>query len=86
MTGSLDIRGRVLPVGGVTSKIEAAIESGLTKVLIPKTNAEDVYLSKERKKKIEIINVENIVDVLQNILKDCKAKKELLKKMRKQYK
>jgi len=86
MTGSLDIRGRVLPVGGITSKIEAAIESGLTKVLIPKSNVEDVYLSKDRKKKIEIIEVENIVDVLQNIMKDCKAKKELLRKMKKQYK
>ncbi len=28
MTGSLSVRGQVLPVGGVTAKIEAAAESG----------------------------------------------------------
>lgn len=39
MTGSLSIRGDVLPIGGVTHKIEAAIEAGLKKVLIPTDNA-----------------------------------------------
>ncbi len=79
MTGSLDVRGKVLPVGGVTGKIEAAIESGLKKVLIPKANAQDVYL---KKKKIEVIEVEDLAEVLQHSLKDCAAKKKLLKKMR----
>ncbi len=86
MTGSLDIRGRVLPVGGVTAKIEAAIESGIRKVLIPRANSQDVYLSKDKKKKVEIIEVDNIVDVLKVILQDSKKKKELLKKMEKQFK
>ena len=35
LTGSLSVRGQVLPVGGVTAKIEAAAETGVTKVLIP---------------------------------------------------
>lgn len=85
MTGSLDIRGRVLPVGGVTAKIEAAVESGIKKVLIPKANREDVYLSKETLKKVRIIEVENIVDVLEIVLKDCKEKKSLLRKLGKQF-
>ncbi len=80
MTGSLDVRGRVLPVGGVTSKIEAAIDSGIKKILIPKANAQDVYLKK--KKGIEIIEVEDITQVLQHALKDCAGKKRLLKKMK----
>lgn len=85
MTGSLDIRGRVLPVGGVTAKIEAAVESGIKNVLIPKANRQDVYLSKDILKKLEITEVENIVDVLEAVLKDCKTKNTLLKKMKKQF-
>jgi Lon-like ATP-dependent protease len=84
MTGSLDVRGRVLPVGGITGKIEAAIDSGVKKALIPKANAQDVYLPKERAEKIEVIHVSNIVEVLEHSLKDCKAKKELLRKMKTQ--
>ncbi|MEW6748496.1 MAG: ATP-dependent protease LonB [Candidatus Micrarchaeota archaeon] len=81
MTGSLDVRGRVLPVGGITGKIEAAIESGIKKVLIPKANAEDVNLDKASLKKIEVVQVTSISEVLQHALADCKGKKELLKKI-----
>ena len=85
MTGSLDVRGGVLPVGGVTSKIEAAIDTGLKKVLIPQSNMEDVYLPGERKNKIEIVPVSNIVEVLEHSLKDCDAKKKLIKQMSRQF-
>ena len=84
MTGSLDVRGRVLPVGGVTGKIEAAIEAGITKVLIPKANAEDVYLTKEKAGKIEIVKVNDITEVLEQALAEGKKKKELLAKMKRQ--
>src|SRR3989338_3246400 len=46
MTGSLSVRGEVLAIGGVTPKIEAAIEAGIKKVIIPQTNLKDVVLSK----------------------------------------
>jgi Lon-like ATP-dependent protease len=85
MTGSLDVRGKVLPVGGVTAKIEAAIEAGLKKAVIPKANANDVYLSKDKRDKIEIIAVENIVEVLEHALKDCQKKRKLLAKIRKRF-
>ncbi|MCI4337515.1 MAG: ATP-dependent protease LonB, partial [Thermoplasmata archaeon] len=42
MTGSLSVRGQVLPVGGVTAKVEAAADSGLLKVLIPEDNFSDL--------------------------------------------
>src|SRR3990170_2293767 len=42
MTGSLSVRGQVLPVGGVTAKIEAAAEMGIKKVIIPRANLRDV--------------------------------------------
>ncbi len=81
MTGSLDVRGHVLPVGGVTSKIEAAIDAGIKKVLIPKANAQDVYLKKTDA--IEIIEVDDLHTVLKHALKDCAGKKTLLKKIKK---
>ncbi len=85
MTGSIDVRGSVLPVGGVTAKVEAAIESGLKNVLIPKANEGDVYLG-EKKGEVNVIPVKNIAEVLEYALEDCKEKKELLAKMKKQFK
>ncbi len=57
MTGSLSVRGQVLPVGGVTAKIEAAAESGIKRVLIPLANMNDVVLEERYIGKIEIIPV-----------------------------
>ncbi len=81
MTGSLSVRGEVLPVGGVTAKIEAAIEAGAKKVVIPASNLKDVYLGKDAKKKIEIVPVKTICEVLAAALQDGAAKKKLLKNM-----
>ena len=82
LTGSLSIRGDVLPVGGVTGKIEAAAEAGITKVLIPKSNIHDVLIEKRYEEKIEIIPVETLSDVLKHALIG-KGKKGLLEKMQK---
>ncbi|HSB47732.1 MAG TPA: ATP-dependent protease LonB [Candidatus Bilamarchaeum sp.] len=82
MTGSLDVRGRVLPVGGISGKLEAAIDAGIKKALIPKANAQDVYLSKDRRQMIEIVEVTDIVEVLEHALQNGPKKKELLRKMK----
>ena len=82
LTGSLSVRGDVLPVGGVTGKIEAAAEADIKKVLIPKSNMEDVFIEDRYRKKIEIIPVETLSDVLEHALVG-KGKKGLLQKMRK---
>lgn len=68
MTGSLSVRGQVLPVGGVTAKVEAAAEMGLKKVLIPKANFKDVILENKYMDKIEVVPVETISEVLENAL------------------
>ncbi len=86
MTGSLDVRGHVLPVGGVSGKIEAAIESGLKTVLIPASNMQDVYISKEKKDKINIIPVSNIAEVLTYAFEEGKKKKTIIEKIKKQFK
>ena len=79
MTGSLSIRGQVLPIGGVTAKSEAAIAAGIRTIIVPKSNYDDLVLTKEQKAKVEIIPVENLAQVLEHALQDGKGKKELLK-------
>jgi len=65
MTGSLSVRGDVLPVGGVTYKIEAAALAGIKTIIIPKSNMGDVLIEDEYKDKIRIIPVSNIEEVLE---------------------
>jgi Lon-like ATP-dependent protease len=68
MTGSLSVRGKVLPVGGITAKIEAAAKAGIKKVLIPKANMRDVLIEDKYKEKIMVIPVETLKDVLSHAL------------------
>ncbi|WP_010480140.1 ATP-dependent protease LonB [Thermococcus zilligii] len=82
MTGSLSVRGEVLPIGGATPKIEAAIEAGIKTVIIPKSNEKDVFLSPDRAAKIRIMPVETIDEVLEIALADSPKKEELLRKIR----
>lgn len=78
MTGSLSVRGEVLPIGGVSSKIEAAIEAGIKKVIVPKSNMQDIVIDPKKLKKIKIIPVKNIAEVLKEIM-DWKGKQDILK-------
>ena len=64
MTGSLSVRGDVLPVGGVTYKIEAAVKAGIKTVLIPRTNLDDVLIEERYQTMVTIIPVDHIEDVL----------------------
>ncbi|HPX24690.1 MAG TPA: magnesium chelatase domain-containing protein, partial [Methanofastidiosum sp.] len=68
MTGSLSVRGDVLPIGGVTAKIEAALESGMKEVIIPESNKDDVYLEKSKRKEIKIVPVNRLEDILSYVL------------------
>ena len=83
LTGSLSVRGLVLPVGGVTAKIEAAAEAGVTKVLIPSMNMQDVLLDSKYKDMVKVIPVSTLKDVLDNILVSGPRKKGLLEKLTK---
>jgi Lon-like ATP-dependent protease len=75
MTGSLSVRGDVLPVGGVTPKLEAAIEAGLKEVIIPEQNKKDIVLSTKLRKKIKIHYAKTLVDVLEVAFDKRKGKK-----------
>ena len=78
MTGSLSIRGEVLPVGGINLKLEAALKAGIRRVIIPEGNIKDVFA--ELKKKLEVIPVKNLLEALSNVLVDSKRKKEILQR------
>ena len=80
MTGSLSVRGEVLPVGGVTAKVEAAIEAGIKNVIVPKSNLKDIVIQKEKLNSITIIPVEKIEDVLKIAL-DWKGKEREFSKI-----
>lgn len=65
MTGSLSVRGDVLPVGGVTQKIEAAAQAGIRTVLIPRLNLGDVLIDESFKDKVQVIPVSTIGEVFE---------------------
>ncbi len=81
MTGSLSVRGEVLPIGGVSAKVEAAIDAGIKKVIVPKSNLQDIIIPKDDLKNIKIIPVTTISEVLKEAL-DWKGKEDILKKIK----
>ncbi len=81
MTGSLSIRGQVLPVGGVTAKVEAAAEVGIKKVIVPAANVKDLMLQRKYKDKIEIIPAATLGDVLDAALLAGPRKKSLVDRL-----
>lgn len=86
LTGSLSVRGDVLPVGGINGKIEAAIDAGMKNAIIPKANADDVYIAKERLSQISIIPVSNIGQVLEHVLGKGDKRKRLISEIEKEMK
>ena len=81
MTGSLSVRGDVLPVGGITPKIESAAQAGIKEVLIPQSNINDVLIEDKYKDKVKIIPVVTIEDVLEHVLVG-KLKPKFIKKIK----
>lgn len=80
MTGSLSVRGEVLPVGGVSAKVEACIEAGILNVIVPQSNVNDIILDVEKLKKVKIHPVREIIDVLKLAI-DWGGKEAVLKKI-----
>lgn len=69
MTGEITLRGAVMPIGGLKEKLLAAVRAGITKALIPKANLADLAeLPEEVKKKLEIVPVETVEEVLSETL------------------
>ena len=66
MTGEVTLRGRVLPVGGVREKCLAALRAGVTTVILPRKNLQDVdEMPAEQKRKLTFVPVDRMEDVLE---------------------
>ncbi len=85
MTGSLSVRGEVLPVGGVTAKVSSAIRAGFREVIVPKSNMEDIVLSEEERKRIKIVPVETLSEVLLVAFEKGDQTKRLLASLKKVF-
>ncbi len=70
MTGEINLRGKVMPIGGLKEKLLAAKNAGIKTVLVPEKNASEAEeISDEIKDGIEIIFVEEMKQVLERALK-----------------
>lgn len=64
MTGEVTLQGRVLPVGGIREKCLAALNLGITNVIIPLACAKDLEdIPEQFKEKMNFILVENLDEV-----------------------
>jgi ATP-dependent Lon protease len=70
MTGEITLRGRVLPIGGLKSKILAAHLSGARTVILPRKNEKDLRdIPDEIRKQIKLVLVESMEEVLASALR-----------------
>ncbi len=77
MTGEITLRGRVLPIGGLTEKLLAAKRGGITHVFIPRANEKDLRDVPMRiRKALVILPVEHMDTVLEEALV-CPAGKQV---------
>ncbi len=71
MTGEITLRGRVLPIGGLKSKLLAAHLAGVKTVLIPRRNEKDLAdVPEEVRSQLRIVPVETMDEVLAEALID----------------
>jgi ATP-dependent Lon protease len=74
MTGECTLRGRVLPVGGIKSKVLAAHRAGIARVILPQRNARDLdEVPKEAREAMEFIFASDMRDVIAAALEDAPA-------------
>jgi ATP-dependent Lon protease len=72
MTGEITLRGRVLPIGGLKSKLLAAHLAGVKTVLIPKRNEKDLAeVPEEVRTQLRLVPVETMDQVLAEALIDA---------------
>ena len=83
MTGSLTVRGEVLPIGGVSAKIEAAVKSGIKRVVIPRSNMNDVLIDEKYESRVEILAVDSLDEVLEHALVGKEEKVSLVERLAK---
>ena len=81
MTGSLSVRGEVLPIGGVTAKIEAAARSGVKTIVVPRANMQDVILDDRFEKMVTVVAVDTLDEVMRHALIKHEQKASLVERL-----
>ncbi len=61
MTGEVSIRGQVKPVGGIVAKVEAAVQAGAHRVIIPRENWQEVF---GERKDVVVLPVDRIEEAV----------------------
>jgi ATP-dependent Lon protease len=75
MTGEITLRGRVLPVGGVKSKILAAHRAGIRKIILPEENRKDFpEIPEEVRNDVEFTLVSDLEEVLAAVFPEKKPR------------
>ena len=69
MTGEITLRGAILPVGGIKEKVLAAARAGLTTIVLPKKNEQDLAdVPEETKKLVQFRFVDTVDQALEHTL------------------
>ncbi len=83
MTGEIDLRGNVLPIGGLKEKLLAAKNAKMRTVLVPEKNKRDFSeISEEITEGLDIIYVKRIEEVLERALVEMPVEKPAAKRSR----
>jgi ATP-dependent Lon protease len=70
MTGEITLRGQVLPVGGIKSKVLAAHRMGIRTIVLPAPNVDDLdELPDEVRNDLTIVAAQRLSDVLTNAIR-----------------
>jgi ATP-dependent Lon protease len=76
MTGEITLRGAVLPIGGLKEKVLAAHRAGITHIILPKKNEDDLKEIPEKvRNEIHFHLVEEMAEVIELALQTNSAEK-----------
>ena len=65
MTGEINLRGSVLPIGGLKEKALGAVQAGIKTILVPRLNLKDVPdIPESARKKLKILPMNSVDEVL----------------------
>ncbi len=81
MTGEITLRGKVLPVGGIKEKVLAARRAGISKVILPAKNQDDLTEVPEKAKAgMQFFPVDTLDQVFELALRPALGKKKPARK------
>ncbi len=74
MTGEISLRGLVLPIGGVKEKVLAALQAGISRVILPARNKRDLEdVPSKARELVEFVWAERVDQALAAALSDAQA-------------